>query len=73
MERNNRIFKNNSRTVEDIVEIIVRTVSEWATMTDAFQGVFLDDLNTSWDPVLKGDDVLIRFVQSVGCRLLVVF
>ena len=30
LERNNRIFKNNSRTVEDIVEkIIVRTVSEW--------------------------------------------
>eukprot|EP00268_Persea_americana_P031555 TRINITY_DN3077_c0_g1_i1.p1 TRINITY_DN3077_c0_g1~~TRINITY_DN3077_c0_g1_i1.p1 ORF type:complete len:146 (+),score=15.04 TRINITY_DN3077_c0_g1_i1:2680-3117(+) len=54
LERNNRIFKNNSRTVEDIVEIIVRTVSEWATTKDAFQGVFLDDLNRSWDAVLKG-------------------
>ena len=28
LERNNRIFKNNGRIVEDIVEIIVRTVSE---------------------------------------------
>lgn len=29
LERNNRIFKNRSRTVEEIVEVIPKVVSEW--------------------------------------------
>lgn len=36
LERNNRIFKNKGRTVEEIVEISARAVSELVSKTEAF-------------------------------------
>lgn len=53
LQSNNRIFKNKSGSREEIVETIIRTVSEWASKKDEFEGIALEDLIWSWVAVLN--------------------
>eukprot|EP00268_Persea_americana_P003216 TRINITY_DN10969_c0_g1_i9.p1 TRINITY_DN10969_c0_g1~~TRINITY_DN10969_c0_g1_i9.p1 ORF type:complete len:116 (+),score=13.54 TRINITY_DN10969_c0_g1_i9:312-659(+) len=54
MERNNRLFRNRSKSVEEVVESIVWSVSEWVSRKKEFHGVPLEDINRSWVVVVKG-------------------
>lgn len=55
LESNNRIFRNKNRFVEEIVETIVKTVSEWVRKLSLnFEGIPLEDLILSWVAVLEG-------------------
>ena len=40
--------------MEEIVDIIINTISEWAMRQIEFDGILLDDLNRSWVAVLDG-------------------
>lgn len=53
LQSNNRIFKNKSGSREEIVETIIRTVSEWASKKDEFEGISLEYLIWSWVAVLN--------------------
>lgn len=53
LQSNNRIFKNKSGSREDIDETIIRTVSEWESKKDEFEGISLEDLIWSWVAVLN--------------------
>lgn len=44
--KDDRIFNNHTRSVEEIVENVVRCVSEWASKGDEFEGIFLEDLKS---------------------------
>ena len=54
LDRNNRIFNNKVRSVEEVVDIIIEKISEWAMKRIEFDGILLDDLNRSWAAVLDG-------------------
>lgn len=47
LERNNRAFRNKSKSVDEIVQPIVWNVSEWETRKVEFEGVSLDAMNRS--------------------------
>ena len=53
LERNRRVFINKSRSVEELVESIVWTVSQWVCNSKDFIGISLEDLNRSWTAVFK--------------------
>lgn len=46
-EKNNRVFRSQSKEVGEVVESIVWTVSEWVCRRKEFDGVSLDDHNRS--------------------------
>lgn len=54
LERNNRVFRNKSSSMEDVVQSIVLSVSEWVCSRKEFLGVALEDLNRSWVVFFKG-------------------
>ena len=54
LERNNRVFQNKSHSVEDVVDSIVWSVSEWVRKRKEFNSVDLFDLNRSWAAICKG-------------------
>ena len=54
LERKNRIFNNKIRSVEEIVDLIIKIVSELATKRIEFDGILFDDLTRSWVAVLDG-------------------
>ena len=43
-----KVYGNKSKSVEENVESVVRTVSEWVCRREEFIGVSLEDLNRSW-------------------------
>ena len=54
LERKQQIFNNKVRPVEEIVDNIIKIVSEWASKRIEFDGILLDDLNRSQAAVLDG-------------------
>ena len=54
LERNNRVFRNKSNSVMDVVESIIWSVSEWASTRKEFNGVSMKDLIRSWSSFFKG-------------------
>lgn len=59
-DMNDRLFKNKSSYVDEIVWSIVWSVLEWVRTKYEFEGVDLSDLNISWVDVLRGVKVLLN-------------
>lgn len=52
LEGNNRIFRNKSKLVEEVVDSIVWSVSGWVSKRKEFDGVPLEDLKATF--VMRG-------------------
>lgn len=73
LERNNRMFRNKSSSMKEVVQSIVLSVSEWVSSRKEFLGVALEDLNWSWVVFFKGGWCAKSFQQTYGRGLLWVF
>ena len=54
LETNRRVFRYDSKSIEEITQSIVWNVLEWACIKKEFGEIFAADINRSWDAVLKG-------------------
>ena len=54
LERNKRVFRDVSKSIEEITQSIVWKVSEWACIRKEFGGISAAGINRAWDAVLKG-------------------
>lgn len=52
-ERNSRVFRNKSATVEEVADSIICSVSNWASRDKEFEGISHHDPNRSWDGCLQ--------------------
>ena len=68
LERNNRVFRNKSSSMEEVVQSIVLSVSEWVSSRMEFLGVALEDLNRSWVVFFKGGRCAKSFQQILWER-----
>ena len=48
LERYNRVFRNNCKSVKEVVDSVVCSVSEWVVKRREVLGVSLEDLTRSW-------------------------
>ena len=54
LERNRRVLRNVSKSVEEITQSIVWNVSEWASIRKKFGEISVTDFNRSWAAILNG-------------------
>lgn len=70
LERNNRVFQNKVIKVDEVVDSIFWTTSEWANCNKEFSSVSLHALSLSWEACINGGRMKSLVIHSSWlCRL----